>query len=67
MTAQDVKNIFGLDGDEIVVNGAVITVADFLNVAGFNNAPDNPSKQDLHDTDDGKKGYAGIIEQGVYN
>jgi hypothetical protein len=66
MTKADVYKIFGAI-DVIRVGQCTVTVDDFLHVAGFSAAPDNPTKQELHDIDGGVKGYAELIESGNYD
>jgi hypothetical protein len=65
MTINDVINIFG--GTEIKTNEYCwITGEKFLEI-GFKNAPDNPTKEELHNIDKGKMGYADLIENGNYS
>lgn len=71
MMIDNVKKIFAqfIAGESIKNNNWEISISDFLNnpIVGFKNAPDNPTKQDLHDIDGGIKGYAELIELGDYS
>ena len=63
MTKQDLWRIFGVV-DMIVVNGAVISVDDFLDKQGFGNC--EPTKESMLAHDGGVKGYAEFIETGNF-
>ena len=67
MTTKDVQSIFNVEDIIIMPNNIVVTVDDFLNIAEFQNAPDNPTKQELLDFDNGEKGYVDLIESGNYS
>lgn len=67
LTENDVKRIFDCESVIELGNGVSVTVDNFLNVAGFKDAPNNPTKEDLHSIDQGVKGYADLIEQGNYD
>ena len=70
MTITDVQRIFknSISGDIIILNeNSAVTIDDFLNIAGFKNAPDNPTKQDLISIDAGIKNYSELIESGNYS
>jgi len=67
MTKKDVYNIFGYSYEIQLSDCISVTVESFLEFAGFKNAPNNPTKQDLHDIDKGVKGYADLIESGNYD
>lgn len=70
MTKEDVERIFSdfvdFDGYIVYEDNINTSVNKFLTIAGFEKAPENPTKQDLHDIDKGVKGYATLIEVGNY-
>ena len=70
MISDDVKRIFADSISEDVItlgSGVKVLISDFLDIAGFSSAPDNPTKQDLSAIDGGVKGYADLIESGNYD
>ena len=61
MTKDDVKRIFGVT-HEFTVGLAVVSVDDFLDIAGFRDC--EPTKDAMLEHDGGTKGYREFIESG---
>lgn len=70
MTREDVERIFSdkIDGDKIETGKKrSVAIESFLEVAGFENAPDGPTKEELLDfANENNVGYQKLIEEGEY-
>ena len=67
MTENDVQNIFAnMIKNDIInfPNGSFISVDNFLNIVGFSNC--EPTKNAMLAFDAGEKGYAALIESGIF-
>ncbi len=71
VTEQKVREIFAsfISGENILFEGWSISIDDFLYspVTRFCEASEHPTKEELHHIDGGYKGYANLIDRGVYS